>query len=232
MTHHPIKQHCLWLSHVLAVDTPAYADGTSLQRTAVNQMSQGDSCNTEYLAFANHLGSHVDAPRHFVANGKTVTDYEPKDWIFTHPLLLDIPTEPGELVTPQHLSQVGSLAHVDLAHVNLVLLRTGIERYRGQQAFWQNGPGLAPELADALLSHFPNLQAVGLDAISISSLNHRSVGRVAHHAFLSRGIRLFEDLALSRIKNPANLAQVWAAPLRFCDADGAPCTVLGWENLS
>ena len=50
---------------------------------------------------SNHLGTHVDAPSHFVDQGKTLTDYEAKDWVFSHPFLVHCDIEPGGSITPE-----------------------------------------------------------------------------------------------------------------------------------
>jgi arylformamidase len=79
------------LSHILSLDTPAYGGDEGLSIGKVRDMDKGDSCNASHLSFSNHLGTHVDAPRHFVVDGKSVDHYHPQDWMFNKPLIIDIP---------------------------------------------------------------------------------------------------------------------------------------------
>lgn len=212
----------LWLSHVLSSDTPAYGNGKGMRISHEKSLCAGDSCNAVRLDFSNHLGSHVDAPLHFIAEGRSVASYLPEDWMFTRPLLIDLPLDAAQLVTPEMLEPLllpGAHPH------DLLLIRTGFEQFRNETRFWQNSPGLSATLAPYLKQKFPNLAAIGVDCISISSLQHREEGRYAHRLLLGDGLRIFEDLALAAIPSK-RLQQVIALPLRFVQADGAPCSIV------
>ena len=76
-----------------------------------------------------------------------------------------------------------------------------------------------------LNEYFPNLKAIGLDVISVTSLLDRDQGRQIHQALLGQGIRIFEDVALHHIQTP--LKEVIALPLMLESADGAPVTMIG-----
>ncbi len=215
----------IWLSHALATNTPAYGGGTGLSIDVEKDMARGDSCNAVRLELSNHLGSHVDAPRHFFAAGKGVTDYSPEQWMFHHPLLLDLNVDAGELVGVPHVEPLCAEPEAD---TDLLLLRTGMERSRMEAAYWRESPGFSADLAPWLLDRFPLLSAIGLDTLSISSLRYRDEGRLAHRAFLGREVRIFEDLALGAIYPGASLESVIALPLRIADGDGAPCSVIAY----
>lgn len=212
----------IWISHILAQDTPAYGGGKSLGISHEKSLCAGDSCNAVRLDLHNHLGSHVDAPLHFIPDGQAVEAYPPEDWMFSRPLLVDLPLEGPVLITPDLLEPQlppGVLAH------DLLIIRTGFEQYRGEERFWKESPGLSATLAPWLQEKFSDLSAIGVDCISISSLQHREEGRHAHRALLGSGLRLFEDLALAALKQH-RLKQVIAMPLRFENADGAPCSIV------
>ena len=101
----------VWLSHVLAPDTPLYGGGDKIGFTHPRSMARGDSCNTTLLGLSSHAGTHVDVPRHFLPAGGAVEHYPPETWLFHSPLLIEISVPPGELirredVTPKlHLDQ-------------------------------------------------------------------------------------------------------------------------------
>ena len=213
----------LWLSHVLTSDTPAYGGGKGLGVAHEKSLCAGDSCNAVRLDLHNHLGSHVDAPLHFIPDGTSVDSFLPEDWMFVQPLLVDLPLEEAVLITPEMIAPLlpatGGLRH------DLLLIRTGFEKYRGEERFWKNGPGLSATLAPWIRANFKNLAAIGVDCISISSMQHREEGRSAHRALLGMGMRLFEDLQLSTVQKKL-LKKVIALPLRFSNADGAPCSIV------
>jgi len=215
-----------WFSHILDEKTPLYGGGKGLDIHNDRSIYEGDSCNTSSFQFSSHVGSHVDVPRHFIQDGLAVDSYAPSEWVFTSPLLLDVPSGPGQMIGPDDLPDIDCKKD----EVDLLLIRTGFEIFRSEDLYWENGPGFLPELADHLCACYPSLWAIGLDTISLTSYQHRELGRKAHYAFLSKNIRIFEDLALSHIKSALSLIKVIALPLLIAGCDGAPCTILGWER--
>lgn len=216
----------IWLSHILDENTPLYGGESRIGARRDKSIAGGDSCNTSLLSFSSHTGSHVDAPRHFIEEGHTIDFYGPSDWVFTSPLLLDVPSKPGSLIGINELPEI----NCSNSEIDLLLIRTGLEKLRGQELYWKEGCGCMPELAEYLCANYPALRAIGLDTISLTSYQNRELGRKAHHAFLSREIRIFEDLKLGQIKRANSLTKVIALPMRIAGGDGAPCTVVGWEK--
>ena len=213
----------VWLSHTTSSSTPAYGGGNGFDVLADKQINSGDSCNTVSIQMSNHIGTHVDAPLHFVADGTAIDKYQAQEWIFTKPLLIDIPTEQEMIVTVDHLK---AAIPSQIRDADLVMIKTGIEQHRCSEAFWKNPPGFSPDICDYLYQRFPSFNTFGIDAISISSFAHRDIGRFAHQEFLGKGIRIIEDMALSNIDSSRQLKQVIALPFRFAEADGSPITVM------
>ena len=216
----------IWISHVIERSTPRYGGVYDTFVQPCNSIKTGDTCNTSRLTISSHAGTHVDAPSHFIDKGKTIVDYPPETWVFNFPRLLEISVRPGELINLQKLPSDLSVNH----QVDLVLLRTGFEQCRDDELYWKSGPGIASSMAVDLSKFYPSIRALGVDFISISSFWHREEGRKAHKAFLGQEILLFEDLSLKEISHSESLNRVIALPLRFANADGAPCTILGWEK--
>jgi len=213
----------IWLSHVNGKDTPAYGGGEGIRITADKVQAKGDSCNTTKLEMSNHIGSHVDAPSHFIVGGKCIDEYGIDDWIFLSPIVIDITVAEASIVTVAHISDA---LISDKQDADLVLIRTGFEKHRAVDTYWNASPGFSPDIYDYLKERFHSLKAIGLDTISISSIKHRDLGREAHRAFLSGGIRIFEDLQLSNIEKLHYLKKIIALPFRFGGADGAPITMI------
>lgn len=211
----------IWISHPLSAETPVYRGGAQPQIAAETRIADGQSSNTLRFSMTNHMGSHVDAPLHFLEGGATVDSYAPGDWIFARPLLIDVPCTRAIVLEPK------SVLHLlpDGRDADLLLMRTGMGALRDKASYWQSYPGWSSELAEALIRRCPTLRAIGLDTISLSSISHREEGHRAHRAFLSRGIRIIEDLALGAIEPGASIDQVVAFPLRLLGGDAAPCTV-------
>ena len=213
----------IWLSHILEDNAPLYGGAKDLSIKSQREIAKGDSCNTSMLVLPSHAGSHVDAPYHFIPNGKSIDDYPPEAWIFECPRLFDISVQPGILIGRDELLPATESDN----EIDMVVLRTGFERFRKEDIYWQDAPGLGVELVGRLVEQYVNLRAIGIDCISMSSLRHRDEGRTVHRILLTKEVLLFEDLSLSAIENGARLKKVLAFPLRIKKGDGAPCTVVG-----
>lgn len=54
--------------------TTTYPGDPIPEKEAVCQISKGDPCNLTYLKMCVHNGTHMDAPKHFVDEGKTIDE--------------------------------------------------------------------------------------------------------------------------------------------------------------
>lgn len=216
----------VWLSYVLSERTPGYAGNQGFWVEADKQLCCGDSCNSKTIKMSNHIGSHVDAPLHFIANGKATEHYSPDEWIFERVIILDVAVGLGEVVTPECVAPL--ITNVDDA--DLVLFCTGFGEIRDQDNYWKHPPAYDPKLALFLKDKLPSIKAIGMDSISLSSLDHREMGREAHKEFLGNNIRIFEDLDFSTLSKHAIIQQVIALPIRFENSDGAQCTIMASIN--
>ena len=202
----------------------ATGGSSSFENVPEKSMACGDSCNTSHWAFSNHLGTHIDFPRHFFNNGKTLDEYSPVDLVFNEPFVLQLTAISPATIIDESFFRIDEIP----LNTDILLIKTSFNRYRGEKVYWQQNPGVAPSIAPALREWLPELRCVGFDFISLSSFAHRDTGRLAHRAFLKppRPILLVEDMDLSKIDPDSIFSEVIIAPLRIKGADAAPCLVL------
>ncbi len=214
----------IWLSHKLSNKTPAYGAGEGFKSKQLNSIANGDSCNTALWTFPNHLGTHLDAPRHFYDEGITLDNIDPSFWAFNSVSVVEVSGyEDGDII-----EQNDVLPFIE-GSPELLLIKTGMGKFRNEKKYWENNPGLSPELGNKLKEKHKTLRAVGFDFISVSSWQNRSLGRKAHRSFLEpsdNSIVLIEDMDFSRINAKAEIIRVTVLPLRVENSDGAPCTVI------
>lgn len=210
----------IWLSHQFTIDTPMYGGAKDFKIIKENAIENGDSCNTSSLVLPSHTGTHVDAPRHFIQNGKCIEDYPSEEWVFNSVQVINFNAAPGQIIDN------GDLDIKKNSSTEIILLRSSFEQWRGDDLYWEQNPGLSPELADYMIGLCPKLKIIGMDFISISSYMHREIGRKAHRTFLSKNIRLIEDMHLKALKEEMIVSQVIVMPIRFYNAEGSPCTIL------
>jgi len=217
-----------FLSHKYSWQLPVFGEEREFVVSQLKSITAGDSSNSFSAEIQSHWGTHIDAPRHFFSNGPSITDYSADHFVFTEPQVIPVALNPSELLVND------SLVEMVREDCDLLLLKSGWTESRSLPRYYQENPGISPELAMALRNHCPKLRAVGIDWISISAFNHREAGREAHRLLLDPGgtqtpVFLIEDMDLSA--DMRGLQRVIVAPLRFAAFDSAPCTVFGeWDD--
>lgn len=210
------------LSHHLSTSTPGFAGGDSLKIIAVKEISSGGSSNNYDIVMPCHLGTHVDAPKHFNDSGRPIASYSINDLVFNRPALIEVPKGSNELIIRSDLEQFEEL----ISRTDLLLLRTGFQKFRDAdpRVYSSENPGVSAEAAKYLIN-FSGLRAIGFDFISLSSVSHREEGRMAHRVLLTaRDFFIIEDMDLA-FCHPS-MQRIIVAPLFIEGVDSAPCSVL------
>jgi len=217
----------LCLSHIISQNTPSYGNRDRVNIRDNSSIKKGETANSSCWIFSNnHMGTHIDVPFHFCNHGKKTYELPVKDFFFSRIGLVDIPCTESSLITPGDFSDLNKLIEKD---IELLLIRTGFEKYREIDKYWSDNPGLAPELAAYFRQNFPFLRCVGFDFISLTSWKFRPAGRESHSEFLcpeagGKPILLIEDMSLS--KAGEQIERMIVAPLFVEDGNGGPVTVL------
>ena len=212
------------LSYNISEETTPSANGRwhhKVRYASIESMEKGDRANVYVVELLNHCGTHIDCPRHQIANGKRLVDFPIDQYIYENPIVVDVPVSDEQNVEPVHLEHSGDL----LAQADLVLIRSGFSRFRSDldRYTWKT-PGVSAETAQYLVDHCPQLKAIGVDFLSLELLLDMSHDFAAHRIFLSRDILILEDLNLQDLDNE-NLKRVFAFPLFVEGIDSFPVTV-------
>ncbi len=218
-----MKNNFIFLSHFLEENSPSYGNRDKITIGSESQISQGDSANSSRWGFSiNHIGTHIDFPSHFYNDGSSLSDFTASDFIFNHPQLIDVPCEQAKLI------EIDELKTEIKKETDLLLLRTGYEKYRKKSKYWNDNPGLSAHFGSVLHSEFQNIRAVGFDFISLTSWKYKDEGKKAHLKFLDESevnkFIIVEDMALDKI-GIANMKQIILAPIMIKDTDGSPVTI-------
>lgn len=188
-------------------------------------ISKGDMTNGYILRFANHSGTHVDAPQHIDSSGLSITQFDIDEFVFKSPLFININVRDDELIQQKHLEpHSGKLKACDL-----LMIKTGysIVRSADPQRYSLHGPGFSVEGAE-YLKKFPNLRALGIDTISFACIAHLDEGIEAHRVLLGgkdRRFLIIEDVNLDGDISDINM--VILMPWLIEGIDSAPCSLIG-----
>lgn len=183
-----------------------------LELERVARLEDGDGANVSRIAASVHLGTHVDAPRHFLAEGAGAEALD-LDALVGPALLLDVPG--GPILGPAALAAALEEAGEEGCPERL-LLRTenATRRARGEELF-PDFCALSAEAAAWLAARGARL--VGIDGPSVAPLADLEG---PHRALLAAGVVIVEGLRLEQV--PAGCYTLCCLPLPLVGADGAP----------
>lgn len=219
------------LSYPVNVATPMYGSAPQPLLTPYRQISKGDTSNGYIFSLHNHTGTHIDAPRHFVENGKSISDYSLDELIFEHPVIVDCPKDKAALITPDDLQEASHMFQMS----DCLLLHTGYGQFRDEEKYRTNNPGIAPETILWIRKEYPGVRCIGIDSISISSFQFRIIGQEAHkvafteQAGLGKPLLLIEDIKLNITSNE-RLEVMIVIPWQIYGLDSVPCNVIAAIN--
>ncbi|MBP1996281.1 cyclase family protein [Paenibacillus eucommiae] len=220
------------LSYDLAKSDPGWPGSYSIDIEPYTQIARGDVANQYKITLLNHFGSHMDGPKHFNEKGPRLAEMPLSTFIMEHPLLLDIPKSFSELVRVEDL-----LPYEDeLQRADSLFIRSGFSKFRESDKirYASEGVGISSQACQYIMDRCPNLNAIGMDWISLASYAHGEDGCLAHQYLLgmfhSHYICIIEDLNLDAI-DPARLERIFALPLFIEQIDSAPVTVIAELNI-
>lgn len=213
------------LSYPLAIDDPRPPAIPAPELTPLYTID-ADAAAVQILRVASHTGTHVDAPRHVVAEGLSLLDFAPEEFVFTRPLVLDLRLTEAAVVTPDDLQPWDE----PLRQADIALLRFGYSEIRraDPQHYSLRAPGFGIPAACWLREHAPDLHALGMDVPSLACIACLDETMAAHNELLGGAGRRFlviEDMDLSA--DLADLQRVRLCPWLVRGMDSGPCTVIG-----
>lgn len=200
------------VTRMLSADVPVWPGAPSLVLERRLAIEHGDAVNDSNLSCNVHVGTHVDAPCHVLAQGGGV-EHLPLDALIGPAVVLDC-GECREIRAGWLDARLGSSDR-------RVLLRTReSERWRaGERSFHEDFAALCPDAAQWLAGRGTVL--VGIDSMSIQLFGNDSS---THEYLLAAGVVIVEGLDLSAA--PAGACELICLPIPLCGSDGAPARVL------
>lgn len=181
---------------------------------------ESDYCKVDRLWLNSHTGTHIDAPQHFLKQGKTLMDY-PIDKFLGKAALIDVGVKrENEAIVLADIQQ--HLDHLRTCHV--AMLKTGWSQYFGTERYL-NHPYISKEAAEALVE--TGIQVIGVDFLNVDPTRWESWE--AHPVFLSNDVLIVENLTHLEELDPSIAYTCGFLPLKTVDADGSPIRAVAME---
>lgn len=171
----------------------------------------------EVMMMAVHTGTHVDAPYHFTPEGRRISEVNPESLI-GEAVVVDLSDAADrELITLSRFRESLNRAGTELREGDIVLVRTGWDRYLGDERYIRDYPGLALDVAEHLASK--KIAALGVDTPNPDHPDDTSFP--VHNTLLPKDILIIENLTgLERI--PRQRLQFIGLPLKLKGLSGSP----------
>lgn len=193
---------------------PVWPGDPALVLERVESMDAGAHVNVSRLACSVHTGTHVDAPHHFLNDGRTVESL-PLDALTGPAWVAALP--PGaDLVT----ASVLEAASIPAGTTRLLLKTCNSEIWRrGEMRFQEDFVAVAPDGAEWLLAH--GIRLIGVDYLSVAPFQDSDP---THHILLKAGVVILEGVDLSAVE--AGAYDLYCLPLKLVGSDGAPARAI------
>lgn len=195
------------ISLSLSANTVRWVTAQPFELIERKRMSRGDTNNSSSLHTSAHAGTHVDAPFHFVPDGRAIEE-----------LPLDFFIGPARVCAVESASQITAehITGLKLAGEKRVLFKTRNSELLHQTAYDPNFVAFSVDGAKALAGL--GVELVGLDYLSVARADEQVP---VHRAFLDQGVVLLEGIDLSAV--PPGRYELICPPVKLAGSDGAPC---------
>jgi kynurenine formamidase len=217
-------------TQVQAVTVVSEEQRATLVSEGVNCLPGAPAINSMNTVFTlnTHIGTHIDAPRHFYADGASISDISLDRIVMREALVLDVSHKSaGQGVTAADLERTG----VKPGPGQIAVIKTSwTDRAFGKPEFWSETIHLEPSVGEWVEQQ--GVSAVAMDCFPEKPfwmMTLTTAERGANHKrWLKAGIPMIQMLtALDRIAPKFTLI---ALPLNLKGMDGAPARVIGIEN--
>ncbi|NGX38247.1 MAG: Kynurenine formamidase [Chlamydiae bacterium] len=201
------------ISLTLTEHTPVWPGSERAHFEQILSRGKGDDANVTQMNMCAHIGTHVDAPCHFL---------DVKDGVETLPL--DILTGPAQVIELPKAKTISAEA-LQSAKISpdtkrlLIKTPNSLEWTKGATEFTTEYMGLSADAAVFLVEK--GIQLIGVDYLSVAAFDEMVP---THQILLKAGIVIVEALDLSQI-TPEDYT-LYCLPLKIAGADGAPARAI------
>lgn len=189
-----------------------WPDNPAIKVDKMLDMNRGDVCNVSVLSFGSHTGTHMDAPLHFIKNGKSL-DKMPLDATIGPCRVIEIKHK--EAVTVEEIKN----QRIKAGERILFKTRNSKKSWKTDE-FDKNFVYISKEAAAFLAK--AKVQTVGIDYLSVGGFFNDGIE--THNALLGAGIWVIEGLNLAKIA-PGKY-ELCCLPIKVLNSDGAPARAL------
>jgi len=203
------------ISLTIHPNLPTWPGDPKIELQRISKIEDGADANVTHLSATVHVGTHVDAPYHFLGGEAETVESLP----------LEILTGPARVVALLNVAADITAADLEAADIPAgtmrLLLKTRNSDWwaAGEKAFREDFAALDAEAAEWLAAR--GVRLVGVDYLSVAPYR---AAAPTHRILLEAGIIAVEGLDLSAVA-PGEYT-LYCLPLKIQGSDGAPARAI------
>ena len=175
-----------------------YPGDPAPEKKVLSSMEKGDLYNLTEFSMCAHNGTHIDAPFHFIKDGKTVDAIDPVSFVG----MAYVAEHQGKVSRDDALRIVEKAKKQNTEAANRILIKGDAE--------------VSVEAAKAFAA-----SKISLLGNESQTVGPESAPMAVHQILLSADVVLLEGIRLADV--PEGVYFLNAAPLNLSGADGSPC---------
>lgn len=175
-----------------------YPGDPTPQRTILQSMEHGALYNLSAIEMCVHNGTHIDAPAHFLKNGKTVDSIHLNSFVG----MAYVARHDGIVSAEDAAAIIAKAQAADLSAARRILIK--------------GNAVVSPEAAEIFARS--DILLIGNESQSVGP---EDAPMAVHKTLLCKDIVLLEGIRLSEV--PEGVYLLSAAPLNIAGAEGSPC---------
>jgi arylformamidase len=202
------------ISLTLSSSLPTWPGDPGLVLEQFESMDKGAHANVTSMSTSVHVGTHVDAPHHFLNDGRTVENL-PLDVLTGQCYVVQLP-DGIDAITAEVLERTEISSEM-----KRILFGTSNSHQwvKGTPTFQEDFVAITEDGAEWLVAK--GVQLVGVDYLSVAPFGD-SEG--THKVLLNAGVVIVEGLNLSNVVR--GFYDLYCLPLKIAGADGAPARAI------
>jgi len=182
-----------------------------------------DGYNLELLFLSTHTGTHIDAPFHFMKNGKKIHEIKPERLV-NEAVLIKVGKKANRSISKTDIRKFEQ-KNGKIENGSTVIFYTGWQKNLNKEFYFTENPGLSVSAAKYLVSKKINMVGIDSPSIDLGTDSKFSV----HHVLAKNNILIVENLAnLNKIKS--NNFHLITSPLKLKNATGSPIRAFGFVD--
>jgi kynurenine formamidase len=178
--------------------------------------------NATTLSLYSHCGTHMDAPRHFLAEGATLDQQDLSVCVGPATVVNVAPAEPRQLI---QVDDLGTLAD-SIQPGSRLLFRTDWHKRYGTPEYRNELPRISLALAQWLVER--RVAMIGVEPPSVADVNNMQELTEVHQTLFRGNVLIVEGLAhLDQITSQT--VEFIALPMKITGGDGSPVRAIAIE---